>query len=338
MSLQNVRVLQGLFHLYRNFWYKCCKSYDDDRLKNIVNSTMMRETIVLPLLGLSLILLPNLVKAQERLLAYTEQSATLAKGSYEVYAGYDRKNGGTQYYNGNYGKIGVRMGLSNYLSVAASLNGSKIGYVANQISPNDRRTRQFDPYITDEMEAFGTLSAKILLLDGTTEPLGIALSNELTVGTNHIAFSPKFIVDKKFGDNYLSFNAAMIFHTMRDALKAETVTTTNAYATNYYANGNMSFMMPQYSFNMAYLRYFFDQNLAFGVEVKTHSESQLEVGMAYLTLFAGPTASIRRDNWLFNITALPQIRNLHKTWVAPDNLVLDAQQRIQLRASIGVTF
>jgi hypothetical protein len=298
----------------------------------------MRKTISLSLLGLSFILLPHLAQAQERLLAFSEQSATLAKGSYEVYAGYDRKNGGTQYYNGNYGKIGIRMGMSNFLSVAASLNGSKVGYVANLISPYDRKTRQFDPYITDEMEAFGTLSAKILLLDGATEPLGIALSNELTVGTQQIAFSPKFIVDKKFGDNYLTFNAAMIFHTMREALKAETVTTPNAYASNYYANGSMSFMMPQYSFNLAYLRYFFDQNLAFGVEVKTHSESQLEVGTAYFTVFAGPTASIRHDNWLFNITALPQIKNLHKTWVAPDNLVLDAQQRIQLRASIGFTF
>jgi hypothetical protein len=298
----------------------------------------MRKTISLSLFGLSLILLPNLAQAQERLLAFTEQSATLAKGSYEVYAGYDRKNGGTQYYNGNYGKLGFRMGVTSYLSVAASLNGSKVGYVANKINPYDRKTRQFDPYITDEMEVFGTLSAKILLLDGTTEPLGVALSNELMVGTHQFSFSPKIIVDKKFGDNYLSFNAAMIFHTMREAMKAETVTTPNAYAANYFPNGSMSFLMPQYSFNMAYLRYFFDQNLAFGVEVKTHSESQLDVGMAYFTVFAGPTASIRRDNWLFNVTALPQIKNLHKTWVAPDNLVLDAQQRIQLRASIGVTF
>lgn len=298
----------------------------------------MRKTIPLTLFGLFIIFLPKIALSQERLLAYTEQSATLAKGSYEVYAGYDRKNGGTQYYNGNYGKVGFRMGMSNYLSIAASLNGSKVGYVANMISPYDRKTRQFDPYITDKTEFFGTLSAKILLLDGTTQPLGVALSNELTVGTHHISFSPKFIVDKKFGDNYLTVNAAMIFHTMREAMKAETITTPNALATSYFPNGNMSFLMPQYSFNLAYLRYFFDQHLAFGVEVKTHSESQLDVGMAYLTLFAGPTASVRRDNWLFNITALPQIKNLHKTWVAPDNLVLDAQQRIQLRASVGVTF
>jgi hypothetical protein len=298
----------------------------------------MRKTFYLALFGLSLLLSPHFAHAQERLLAYTEQSATLAKGNYEVYAGYDRKNGGTQYYNGNYGKIGFRMGVSNYLSVAASLNGSKVGYVSNRISPSDRKTRQFDPYITDEMEVFGTLSAKVLLLDGTTEPLGVALSNELTVGTHHFSFSPKFIVDKKFGDNYLSVNAAMMFHTMRDAMKPETVSTPNTFAANYFPNGSMSFLMPQYSFNLAYLRYFFDQNLAFGVEVKTHSESQLDVGTAYFTVFAGPTVSIRRDNWLFNVTALPQIRNLHKTWVAPDNLVLDAQQRIQLRASIGVMF
>jgi hypothetical protein len=299
---------------------------------------MMRKTIALSLFGFLIIFLPKIALSQERLLAYTEQSATLAKGSYEVYAGYDRKNGGTQYYNGNYGKIGFRMGLASYLSVAASLNGSKVGYVANKISPYDRKTRQFDPYITDETEIFGTLSAKIMLLDGATEPLGVALSNELTLGTHHFSFSPKFIVDKKMGDNYLAFNAAMIFHTMHEALKAETIPTPNAYAANYFPNGSMSFTMPQYAFNLAYLRYFYDQNLAFGVEVKTHSESQLEVGLAYFTLFAGPTMSFRRDNWLFNVTALPQIKNLHKTWVAPDNLVLDAQQRIQLRASIGVTF
>ncbi|MDZ7876556.1 MAG: hypothetical protein U5L45_02750 [Saprospiraceae bacterium] len=299
----------------------------------------MRKTIYLPLFSLSLLLLSNIAQAQERLLAYSEQSATLTKGNFEVYAGYDRKNGGTQYYNGNYGKVGFRMGVANYLSVAAFLNGSKVAYVANQISPYDRKTRQFDAYITDETEVFGTLSAKIMLLDGTTQPLGVALSNELSVGTHHFSFSPKFILDKKFGDNYLSFNAAMVFHTMREALKVETITTPNAYAvSNYSANGSMSFLMPQYAFNLAYLRYFFDENLALGVEVKTHSESQIDVGTAYFALFAGPTVSVRRDNWLLNVTALPQIKNLHKTWVAPDNLVLDAQQRVQLRASIGIMF
>jgi hypothetical protein len=95
---------------------------------------------------------------------------------------------------------------------------------------------------------------------------------------------------------------------------------------------------PQYEFDVAYLHFTNKQNIAFGLEARTHSESVEGIGLEHIALFAGPAVHFRGDKWFFNLSAMPQLTNFHKSWIAPDGLVLDEHQKFELRTMLGFIF
>ena len=80
------------------------------------------------------------------------------------------------------------------------------------------------------------------------------------------------------------------------------------------------------------------QNIAFGLEARTHSESTAKAGLEHIVLFAGPALHFRGDKWFFNVSAMPQLKNFHTSWIAPDGLVLDEHQKFELRSMLGFIF
>ncbi len=272
------------------------------------------------------------LKAQNSLLSYTAQSNILPTNTHELGICYTNKNGGNVYFNGNYTNVGFKMGLSKRFSIGYSLIWASESFVANSISESDRQTRLYDASITDKSHAAFSVYAKMKILDNTVYPIGLAIENELILGANRYTFAPKLIIDKTFGDNYFAFNAGAILQTQKNVELTDKVLYNGAAPSIAQSN------QPKFEVDMAYLHLLDKTNFGIGIETRMQSEETQEAGLKYLVLFGGPTVHVRNNKWCLNISAMPQIANLRKSWIAPDNLVLDAHQRMEIRAAMSFIF
>jgi hypothetical protein len=286
---------------------------------------------------------PSFTYAQDAFMPFTSSSEIMPNKAHTLKVSYERKNGGNLYFNGNYGRISYHKSISNYLSLGASISLLSESFVGNEISALDKETRQYNTTITDRKDYNWSVNAKFRLADAEVDPIGLALSTEFMSGSNYQIFTPKLIIDKAFGNNYVAFNAAATFCEMKKQVEIFNSPTNNALVENSFTNSlspvfSAPNLMPNYTLNLAYLHFMNGSNFAYGCEIRTNSESIEGVGTAYMALFAGPTLSYKSDKMFANVAVLPQIKNLHKSWIAPDNLVLDAHQQIELKISFGFVF
>jgi hypothetical protein len=272
------------------------------------------------------------VKAQNSLLSYTAQSNILPTNTRELGICYTNKNGGNVYFNGNYTNVGFKMGLSKRFSIGYSLIWASESFVANSISESDRQTRLYDASITDKKVAAFSIYTKMKILDNAVYPVGLAIENELILGANQYTFAPKLIIDKTFGDHYFAFNAGAVLHTQKNVELTDKALYNGATPSIIHSN------QPKFEVDMAYLHLLDKTNFGIGIETRMQSEETQEAGLKYLVLFGGPTVHVRNNKWVLNISAMPQLANLRKSWIAPDNLVLDAHQRMEIRAAMSFIF
>ncbi len=271
-------------------------------------------------------------QAQDRFLAYTAQSNVLPKGTRAVEIWYANKNGGEAYFNGNYMRTGFKMGFGKNFIAGYYLNMASEAFVANGIDETDKKTRIFENSLTQRTDFSFSAYAKMKFLDPVANPIGLAAEMDLTIGSNYFIYSPKLIIDKRFGNNYVAFNAWVALH------KTSEIETATVPSNRTTAPTIKRFSEPQYEFDLAYLHFMPKQNMAFGVEARTHSESTEAAGLEHIVLFAGPAMHFRGDKWFFNLSAMPQIHNFHTSWIAPDALVLDEHQKFELRTMLGFIF
>jgi hypothetical protein len=271
-------------------------------------------------------------QAQDRFLAYTAQSNVLPKGTRAVEIWYANKSGGEAYFNGNYMRTGFKMGFGKNFIAGYYLNMASEAFVENGIDPIDQKTRIFDNAVTQKTDFSFSAYAKMKFLDPVANPIGLAAEMELTIGSNYFIYSPKLIIDKRFGNNYLAFNTWVAVH------ETKSIETTNTTPSNKTGPTVTSVSEPQYEFDLAYLHFMPKQNIAFGFEARTHSESTTKAGLEHIVLFAGPAVHFRGDKWFFNLSAMPQVHNFHTSWIAPDALVLDEHQKFELRTMLGFIF
>jgi hypothetical protein len=292
----------------------------------------MKKTTLLFMVCAFLTIASTTMHAQDRFLAYTAQSNVLPKGTREMEIWYANKNGGQVYFNGNYMRTGFKMGVGKNIIAGYYLNFASEAYLGNGIDPLDKKTRLYDSELTDKSDFSFTAYGKIKLLDPVANPIGLAIETELTIGSSERIFAPKLIIDKRFGNNYVSFNTWVAIH------KQKVLETTNTNPNNKTAPTVTSFKEPQYEFDLAYLRFLKSQNIAFGFEMRTHSESTAKAGLEHVVLFGGPAVHFRGDKWFLNLSAMPQLGNLHTSWIAPDSQVLDEHQKFELRTMLGFIF
>jgi hypothetical protein len=292
----------------------------------------MKKTSILFFVCAFLTFLSTTTQAQDRFLAYTAQSNVLPKGTREVEVWYAQKSGGNAYFNGNYMRTGFKMGFGKNIIAGYYLNMNSEAFIGNGISETDKLTRIYDSEITHRNDFSFTAYGKMKILDPVANPVGLAVELEYTIGSNYTIFSPKLILDKRFGNNYVAFNAWVAAHNTKE------IETSNTTPSNKTAPTVSSFKEPQYEFDLAYLHFLKQQNMAFGFEMRTHSESTEKAGLEHIALFGGPAAHFRGDKWFFNISAMPQLVNLHTSWIAPDGLVLDEHQKFELRTMLGFIF
>jgi hypothetical protein len=272
-------------------------------------------------------------QAQDHFLVNTAPSSVLKTGAKEVELNYANKNGGQLYFNGHYARTGFKIGMSDKLSIAYYLNASSESFVANGISPMDKKTRVFEALITDKTDFSFSISSKFKLLDAPSQPVGLAAEMTVTVGSNYFIYTPKLIVDKRIGNNYLAFNAAVSLQ------KTKHITSTPVSLGNYTNNAETTTLAkPQYTFSMAYLHFLKGKKMAFGLEMWTQSRQSASVGLEHIALFGGPAAHFNGKKWFVNVSASPQIANLYTTWIAPESLVLDAYQKFEFKTMVGFRF
>jgi hypothetical protein len=286
---------------------------------------------------------PSLIHAQDAYLPFTSSSEIMPNKAHTLKIAYERKNGGNLYFNGNYGHVTYQRALNSFFSLGASISLLSESFVGNEISAIDKETRQYNATITDKKDYNWSVNAKVRLANVEIDPIGLALSTEFMKGSNYQVFTPKLIIDKAFGNSYLAFNAAATYCSMDKSFETFSSPTNNPLIAPSFSNTlapafSPTNLAPNYTLNLAYLHFINGSNFAYGCEVRTNSQSIEGVGTAYTALFAGPALSYKSEKMFANVSVLPQIKNLHKSWIAPDNLVLDAHQQLELKISFGFVF
>jgi hypothetical protein len=269
--------------------------------------------------------------AQDRYLAYTMQSNVIPKGTRQLEVWYANKSGGYSYFNGNYMRTGFKVGLGKNLTTTYYINVSGEAYVGSEINHTDKVTREYDQFLTKESDISFSADVKYKILDPVANPIGLAIHADITVGGNYYIFSPRIIIDKRFGNNFIAFNAWVAAHSEFDvANPSSEVSTTKPEMSK--------FSEPPIEMELAYMRFTKNQKFGFGAELRIHSEATDFAGWEHLAIFGGPAIHARGDKWFFSASAMPQLGNLHKSWIAPDSKVLDEHQNFELRTAVGFVF
>ena len=295
----------------------------------LFNTYNMKITTKLSLCGL-LIALSCQLHAQDRFFAFTSQSNVLPKGTRSIEVWYANKQGGQVYYNGNFARLGFKMGLGSNVLTQFYANFNSVAQVESEIDPIDKVTRTYGSSIEKTSDVSFSNETKWKILDPAANAVGLAIFNELTVGSTYFRFSPKLILDKRVGQNFFVFNALF---------EAETrwVTATTPPNRNVAPTVEKQSEQP-FEFGLAYMRFTKNNKLGFGIEARNHNEVLPGTGWEHSVLFIGPALHFHDDKWFFNLTALPQIANLRHSWIAPESKVLDEHQNFELRTQLGFMF
>ena len=89
-------------------------------------------------------------------------------------------------------------------------------------------------------------------------------------------------------------------------------------------------------FDLAYM-YNIRPSFGLGFELRNQNEISKDEGWEHSVIFGGPTINFRGNGWFVIANYLPQWVNVHKTSVAPNNKVLDKQERTEVRILLGIS-
>jgi hypothetical protein len=285
----------------------------------------MRKIAIL-LLSTFFVALSMSLHAQDRFFAFTNQSNVLPKGARAVEMWYANKSGGYSYFKGNYTRVGFKMGLGKNVLTQFYANLNSVSQVETEIDHTDHLTRMYSPGIVKSTDVSFSNETKIKFLDPVANPVGLAMYLETTLGTQYSRITPKLIIDKRIGNNLYEHETRW----SSDAVTNDVPTTTAPKVTKETE--------APVEFGLAYMRFFKEDKIGVGFEARNHNEILPGTGWEHSAVFLGPALHFHDDKWFFNITALSQVGNLKKSWIAPDSKVLDEHQRFELRTQLGFMF
>jgi hypothetical protein len=77
--------------------------------------------------------------------------------------------------------------------------------------------------------------------------------------------------------------------------------------------------------------------LGLGLEVVNRNDILKGEGWTNSIFYAGPTLNYRGNRWFVVLNYLPQLVNVHKTKLYPNNRVLDDHEKREARIIFGIT-
>ncbi len=255
--------------------------------------------------------------SQDRIFAYTYQTNVLNKGDFDLEfqntLATGKKGSFSPYVFGQHldQRLEYEVGLGKRVQTSFYLNSELFNYADTASSA-----------LNQELKISFSNEWKWKLSDPVANAIGFALYEELEFGGNNFESESKLIFDKRWQNDLLAFNVVGKYEIEREILRANNVT-----KTEWTHNSPIEF-------NFGYM-HFSKPALSLGFEVRNNNDITKEDGWINSVFFAGPAFHVSVGKFFANITALPQIVNLHKSNAAPGSRDLNDFEQIEARVLIG---
>ena len=270
-------------------------------------------------LSILTILSVQCIKAQDRQFVRTYQSSVLPKGAMDLEAWSTFRTGREYFFNRIDNRIEFEMGLNDKVQTAFYFNASHLAFGANKDTLGGiADTSQSG--IFHESEFSISSEWKWKLLDPSANNFGLALYAEIGLAPSEIEIENKIIIDKKTDKNVFALNLVNEYAIKYEVEKGETKSVTE----------------DEPEIDLAYM-HMLKTNLGLGIELRNSNEIE-DGNWNFSAMFGGPTLFYAGEKYFVILNALPQLANLHKTDDAPNNLVLNAREKLEVRLLVGFHF
>lgn len=275
-----------------------------------LNSLLFTSTLV----SLSLI-----SQAQDRQFVRNYQSSVLPKGAMDLEIWSTFRTGREYFYQRLQNRMEFEIGLTDKLQTAFYVNSSHKAFAAHLDTLGGIADTSVSG-VFKESEFSVSSEWKWKILDPSASFMGLALYGELTLATGEIEIENKIIIDKKTDKNIFALNLSNEYEIEYEVEKGE--------VEKKWEDG--------FAVTLAYMN-LFKPRFGLGLEMVNHNEI-VEEGWEHSALFAGPTLFHSGEKYFIILNILPQLTNLHKTDDAPNNLVLNEHEKLDIRVLFGFSF
>lgn len=257
---------------------------------------------------------------QDRLFAYTYQTNVLGKGDFDLEFQNTLQTGKTGAYSpyvfGQFLKqrLELEFGLGHNVQTAFYLN-SELFHFADTSSAE----------INQELKISFSNEWKWKLSDPVANSIGCGLYGEFEFGGSNIEFEGKLLLDKQFPKDLFAFNVVGKYEFEKIVHRANGIT-----KAEWTHNSPVEFYF-------GYLHHF-SKEISFGIEARNNNDITKEDGWINSVVFAGPAFHATIGKCFINLSALPQLVNLHKTNAAPGNLDYNGFEQLEVRILVGYDF
>ena len=257
--------------------------------------------------------------AQDRQFVRTYQSTVLPKGGMDLEAWSTFRTGREYFFNRLDNRLEFEVGLSDKLQTAFYFNASHAAFGANIDTLGGIADTSMSG-IFNQSEFSVSSEWKWKLLDPSANAIGLALYAEFGFSPSQIEIENKIIIDKKTDKNIFALNLVNEYEIKYGVEKGKTETEWE----------------DEPEIDLAYMR-MVKKNLGLGLELRNSNEIE-DGNWNFSALYGGPTLFYSGNKHFIILNVLPQWMNLHKTDDAPNNLVLNAREKVEIRLLVGFSF
>ncbi len=258
--------------------------------------------------------------AQDRVFAYTYQTNVLNKGDFDFEFQNTLSTGKvgefSPYIFGQHldQRLEFEVGLGKKVQTSFYLNSELFNYADTSSTA-----------LNQELKTSFTSEWKWKLSDPVANRIGFALYEEVEFGGNNYESETKLIFDKRWQKDLLAFNIVGKYEIEKEISRVDNIT-----KAEWTSNSPVEF-------NLGYM-HFFKPEIGFGLEIRNNNDITKEDGWINSVLFAGLAFHASVGKFFTNITALPQITNLHKTVAAPGKMDYNNYEKLEIRSLVGYNF
>lgn len=257
--------------------------------------------------------------AQDRQFVRTYQSNTLPKGAKDLEVWSTFRTGREYFYNRLDTRLEFETGITDKLQSALYFNASHSAFGASKDTLGGIADTSISG-IFQESEFSVSSEWKLNLMNSATAPFGFALYAEFGFAPNQFEIENKLILDMRTDKNMFALNLV------------------NEYEFGYdLVSGEKELVWEdEPEIDLAFMHLF---KPTFGIGLEAVNSNEIEDGnWNFSALSAGPTLFCSGEKYFVILNILPQLTNLHKTDDAPNNLVLNAREKLQVRLLWGFSF
>ncbi|MBI4929578.1 MAG: hypothetical protein HY841_02360 [Bacteroidetes bacterium] len=263
-----------------------------------------------------IIALFHIANAQDRQFARTYQSNTLPKGGIDIEAQGTFRTGREYYFNRLDTRLEFEVGMSDKLQSALYFNASHKAFGANLDTLGGIADTSISG-VFSESEFSVSSEWKLNLMNSSADPIGFAVYAEFSIAPNEFEIENKLIFDKRTEKDFFAFNLVNEYEIKNNVVKGKKKTEWE----------------DEPEIDLAYM-HMFKPNFGLGLEMVNSNE--IEDGKwNFSAMFGGPTLFYSGDEHFLILNVLPQWANLYKTDDAPNNLVLNAREKLEIRLLWG---